>query len=96
MKKVLIRERNLIDGFTCSGILSYPRDYILLYTNEVYPDLEEFPIEYLNKPYLRHLESEVYVNQEDLDYIENNPGGKLYKLGIGDWEEYEEFKKIYE
>lgn len=96
MKRVILRERSLISGFTCVGVLFQPNDNILLYTDEVYSDLDEFPFEYLDKPYLRYLESKVYINQEDLDYIKNNPGGNLYKLGKGRREDFEMFKKTYE
>lgn len=92
MKRVFIRSRHLIlETFAGIGM----EDIILLYTDEPQTDLPEFDYKYLNKPNI--FEEYANIKQDDLDYIEGNPGGKLYILSMSaSLDELDKFKKIYE
>lgn len=91
MKRVFIRHRYLnIETFAGIGV----GDFILIYTNEPM-NLPEFDYKFLDKPNI--FEEGISVDQSDLDYIENNPGGKLYILSMSaSLDELDKFKRIYE
>lgn len=93
MKKVLIRVGGSVgETFTSGDSIN---TIILLYTDAKQEGLEEFPIEFLNKP-RKLFESKPYV-LFDSDYVEKNPGGKLYILKENaSPEDYDKFKKVYE
>lgn len=93
MKKVLMRVSESVgETFTAGDSTNI---IILLYTDAIQEGLNEFPIEFVDKP-IKLFESEPHL-VFDSDYLEKHPGGKLYILKENaSSEDYKELKKAYE
>ena len=76
MKKVVFRTSGNCDSLEGGTGLQLPVKIAFLYTNETY-DLKEVDLyNYFLSDY-----SGVFFVLEGLDFIKDNPGGKLYEIG---------------
>lgn len=89
MKKIIQRERKLDTRIFTNSRSSVVID--LLYTDEeIGNKLQPFSPDFLDKPIPGFESYARLVNREDLEYIKNNPGGKLYIIPVGQESLYKE------